>query len=278
MRRAKFVGTSRENPYEIRGVFGELPYWPGSLTALVAAPGVGKTSWMLRTVAEAAAAGFPAAFCCYEHTPDELNHRLIKQAEAVVAGAHGEADEAAVQRVLSEWHGALLMELDDRTDTVRLLEHVLVENYRFPASPEAGFALVVVDYLQRVPVTDITGLIPEQTRAGEAAAALRSMARRRGWAVVAISAARAEAFHYRRAGLEAILGDERVPYECDRVLWAAVEELYGCGCARWRVEVQKDRTGALRSFPMWFYGARFYPTTQAPCEWAPVNEKAEATA
>lgn len=262
MRSVTFAGSVRNTPYTIQGVYGELPYWPGSLTVVAAAPGAGKTSWMLRAMAEAAADGFPAAFACYEHTPDELDYRLRKQAEAIVAGAHAPADETAVQHTLAKWRGAVLMELDDRTDTVNILEHTLIKNLRFP---EKSFALVVVDYLQRVPVANITGWGYEQTRAGEAAAALRAMARRHSWAVVAISAAKSETFYQKQGGMDALLGDERIAYEADRVIWASVDATHACGCTKWYIEVLKDRTAPKRSFSMFFYAERFYPSIQ-PCE------------
>ena len=55
---------------------------------LAAAPGIGKTSWLLRMVYEAAAGQVPAAIGCYEHTAEELRYRLYLQAKATIAGAH----------------------------------------------------------------------------------------------------------------------------------------------------------------------------------------------
>ena len=58
-------------PYPPFGVFAGLPFWGGGLTLLAAAPGLGKTSWLLRMIFEAASTHFPAAIGCYEHTPEE---------------------------------------------------------------------------------------------------------------------------------------------------------------------------------------------------------------
>jgi predicted ATP-dependent serine protease len=58
------------------------------LTLLSAAPGIGKTSWMLRMLLNAAALGVPSVLGCYEQTEDELKFRLGKQAQATVATAH----------------------------------------------------------------------------------------------------------------------------------------------------------------------------------------------
>lgn len=251
--------TGDAEPYRAFGVFGELPFWRGGLTLVAAAPGVGKTSWMLRMVAEAAAArpkGMPAAIGCYEHTPDELAFRLRRQAEAVVAGAHGSVGEGPVDVQVADWSDALLLELDDRQDTVRMLEDLLLSHYAFP---RRGPALLAVDYLQRVPVVGVGGLVTDETRAGEAAATLRNVSRRRGWAIVAASATKSGTFTDEDVGLEAILGDERVVYEADRVLWATPEVTRSCGCARWHVKMLKDRTGPATDFKMTFWGERFYP-------------------
>lgn len=237
-----------------------MPFWSGGLTLLAAAPGVGKTSWMLRMIAEAAANNVPAAIGCYEHTPEELAFRLRSQATGRAIGPHGSVtsptDQAAVDQQVALWSTTVLLELSDREDTVRMLEDTLVHHYAFP---ECGPALLAVDYLQRVPVVNIGGIVPEEQRAGEAAAALRSMSRRREWAIVAASATKAGSFDARDAGLGVLLGDERVPYEADRVIWVTPELIEDCGCARWRVDMLKDRTDRTTAFPMVFWGERFYP-------------------
>ena len=62
---------------------------------LAAAPGIGKTRWMLRMLLEAATERMPCAIGCYEHTEDELKYRLSKQAEAKMSGAHTNAPSSA---------------------------------------------------------------------------------------------------------------------------------------------------------------------------------------
>ena len=100
MARASVLGNPK--PYQFFGTFAGLPFWPGGLTLLAAAPGVGKTSWLLRVVFEAAIAGFPAALGCYEHTAEELKYRLRLQCQAAIAGPHGEANEARVEGLLAQ--------------------------------------------------------------------------------------------------------------------------------------------------------------------------------
>ena len=246
------------NPYIPFGSFVGLPFWPGGLTLLAAAPGVGKTSWMLRMIFDAAAAKIPAAIGCYEHTPEELKYRLKLQAEAAVAGPHHDAYPAAVEEHLAHGSEAVLLALSDQEDTIRGIEQTLIDDYGFP---KQGPALVAIDYLQRVPVVGLTAMLPEERRAGEAAAALRNMARRRGWAVIAACALRAENFT-QMPDLAALLGDERVPYEADRVILAQrAGAAWVCGCVDLDVHTLKDRTGPQQIWRLTFWGSRFYPST-----------------
>jgi replicative DNA helicase len=85
---ARIGVTGIPDPYHFFGTFAGLPFWGGGLTLLSAAPGIGKTSWVLRMLLNAAALGMPSALGCYEHTEDELKFRLSKQAEAMIGGPH----------------------------------------------------------------------------------------------------------------------------------------------------------------------------------------------
>lgn len=254
MARAGIVGNLQ--PYKFFGTFAGLPFWPGGLTLLAAAPGIGKTSWLLRVVFEASVADFPAALGCYEHTAEELKYRLRLQSEAAVAGPHEDADETNVENLLASGSQTVLLPLSDRDDTLRAIEEILLEDYGFP---EQGPALLAVDYLQRVPVIGLTGLVPAGQRSGEASAGLRKLAQRHGWAVMAACALKAEHF---TTGVElsSLLGDERVPYEADRVLLVQREgAVQKCGCVNLDVYTLKNRTGPARTRQLAFWGERFYP-------------------
>jgi hypothetical protein len=256
MPRAGLVGNPL--PYEFFGTFAGLSFWPGSLTVLAAAPGVGKTSWLLRMVSEAAAEGFPTAIGCYEHSAAELKFRLHLQAQAALASPHAEAEEFAVETYLARFSQSVLLALVDPQDTIRGIEEVLLEDYGFP---ESGPALLAVDYLQRVPVVGPTGLVSEELRSGVVAAELRTLARRHGWAVIAACALRAD--HFADApSLNALLGDERVAYESDRVLTARfIRPPTACGCGELAVHTLKDRAGPVRTIEFPFWGARLFPAT-----------------
>jgi len=140
--RAGVIGVP--TPYQIFGEFAGLPFWGGGLTLLAAAPGVGKTSWMLRMLFDATTQNIPAAIGCYEHTEEELKYRISQQASAMLAGPHGEAEQFAKEDKLAECGNVVLLSLDDRRDTVRGLEDVLLNTYNFP---KKGNALLTVDYL-----------------------------------------------------------------------------------------------------------------------------------
>jgi hypothetical protein len=155
---------------------------------------------------------------------------------------------------------AVLLSLSSREDTVRALEDMLIHDYAFPVK---GSALIAVDYLNRVPVVALTGMMNEEGRSGEAAAALREMARHHGWAIIAAAALKSERFND-GDDLSALLGDERVPYEADRVLVAnRTGDVLECGCAPLEVITLKDRTGPARRWPMQFWGEHFYPALEA---------------
>jgi hypothetical protein len=247
-------------PYTPFGVFAGLPFWGGGLTLLAAAPGIGKTSWLLRMLFESSSLHIPSAIGCYEHTPEELRYRLFLQTEALTSGPHHQAPQEKVEAALARASEAVLLSLNSREDTVRALEDMLIHDYAFPVK---GPALIAVDYLNRVPVIGLTGMMNEEGRSGEAAAALREMARHHGWAIIAAAALKSENFND-GDDLSALLGDERVPYEADRVLVVQRKgEVQDCGCAPLEVITLKDRTGPARRWPMQFWGKHFYPALEA---------------
>ncbi len=262
-------------PYKPFARIAGLPFWPGGLTLVAAAPGVGKTSWALDVAAETARAGHFAAFLCYEHTPEELRARLRSQALGRVAGPHpAEEDDAtqeAVERLLATATRLFVDMLDDREDTPRRVEHTLRHVLRGDTP-----ALVVVDYLQRVPYVDPMGrsLTLADGRAGAVTAAFKRMALQHGWHIVLIAAL--EKAHYTpdtlqaavalnpAAALAALLGDERVAYEADRVLVLFRSRTRTCGCCYdGNCVVAKDRTGPTRTLPFSFWGRVFLPRMEA---------------
>jgi hypothetical protein len=261
---ARIASTGIPNPYHFFGTYAGLPFWGGGLTLLAAAPGIGKTSWMLRMLLEAASERIPCAIGCYEHTEDELKYRLSKQAEAKLGGAHGTAIKMEVEAILAKSAEGVLLALNDKTDTIRSFEECLIKLYGFP---QRGNALVLVDYLNRIPVVGLSGIQPVETRSGDAAIELREMAKRHGWSVLAAAALDAESFA-KESGiydLSDLFGDERVPYTADRIylISRAGMPSLACSCIDLLVHTLKDRTGPVRQIKMQFWGERFYPALEA---------------
>lgn len=257
MSRAGTLGLGDSNPYEIFGTFAGLPAWQGGLTLLSAAPGIGKTSWLLRMVTEAAENRVPAVMGCYEHSAQELKYRIRKQAEARLGGAHGKTNRREVETLLAKSSEAVLLSLSPRDDTIRAVEEVLIKDYCFP---EYGPAVICLDYLSRIPVIGLTGMLPENERIGQAAVDLKSLARRHGWTVIVAAAVSKDTFSGARGDLSALVGSEDVPYEADRVLFMQRDGEPGrCGCVKVVVYTEKDRTGPVRQYPLFFWGGRFFP-------------------
>lgn len=248
------------NPYAYFADLRYLPFWAGSLTLIGAAPGIGKTSWLLSMTADAAALNIPSALACYEHTQEELFYRLKKQAAAEVHGVHyalpsNNHDNSDVEFRLARYANALFLSLDDREDTIYAIEKTLLE-YGFP---EYGRAFLAVDYLQRIPVVGSYGLIPSDIRPGEAAAALRKMARKHQWSLAVAAAVSLQDARKLSLDLSSILGDERVPYEADRIVMLQRNKPLPCGCCHdVTVQVVKDRTDKTRTFQAKFWGEYFY--------------------
>jgi predicted ATP-dependent serine protease len=237
------------NPYTPFGTFAGLTFWPGGLTLVGAMPGIGKTSWLIRMVREAAQGGVQAALGNYEHTEEELQYRANLQAEAVVGGPHGEVDPGKVAQEAARSSEMVLLALNQDV-TIRALEQKLIKDNQFPAY---GPALIAVDYLSLIPVLGVGRmLIDVNERTGAATEELREMAKRHKWAVIA-AAALDEEGHF--------LGDERVVYRADRTLkiYRKEQAARECGCIRLTVKVEKDRTAHIRQYELDFWGARFYP-------------------
>ena len=177
----------------------------------------------------------------------------------MTGGPHTQPSQPIVEAALARASEAVLLSLNSREDTVRALEDMLIHDYAFPVK---GPALIAVDYLNRVPVVGLTGMMNEEGRSGEAAAALREMARHHGWAIIAAAALKSERFND-GDDLSALLGDERVPYEADRVLVVnRIGDVRDCGCAPLEVLTLKDRTGPARHWSINFWGERFYPALE----------------
>ncbi|MFZ1040571.1 MAG: hypothetical protein WAN58_04565, partial [Anaerolineales bacterium] len=167
----------------------------------------------------------------------------------------GQVPEEEIQKCLAKAANAVLEPANKNEDTARSIEERLINVYSFP---KYGDALVVVDYLSLVPVVGLTGMVDPMRQGGEAAADLRTMSRRHGWAIICPAALQKESFGDGDT-LEALWGDERVPYEADRILLVRPDGAKKeCGCGNLIVNTLKDRTGPTRVWNLEFFGSRFF--------------------
>ena len=257
--------------------FHGFPFRAGEVTLLAAAPGAGKTSWALALASTATAQKIPTGFFCYEMTPYEILERLGRQATGkTLADPHDEPDGEEGQRLLAQ-AGMMLVETPTEKDTPDRLVQIMEE-----AFPHASPALLVVDYLQRVPYVDHEGrrLGAHQGRDGTVVGKFKRIAQEKGWHVLLIAALEKTFFvpdmkllQNPARILATLLGDERVVYDPDRVLALFRGKTHSCGCCYdLNLVVAKDRRGPVQVQAWVFRGRWFLPEPKS------ISSKAEGVA
>lgn len=211
-------------------------------------PGVGKTIAMLQWARRTAMAGYDAVFVCYEHGEDALLTRLLcleigEQARPedvpTLDKLRGLVREVALgARDLRDLLDASPMAADayevfsgyaSRLHLLRATgETGLPELSAIARAHAADGAVVVVDYLQKVPV-------PQQLEEGErvtrVAGALKDLALECNVAVVAAVAADRDGLLARRLRLHHLRGSTALAHEADVVItlnekWTAVSKTH----------------------------------------------------
>jgi len=235
----------------------------GELAVLGGPPGVGKTAVALQWARHAAAAGRDVAFVCYEHDPDQLFGRLLA-AEIGALGAVGDADERAQLRdvirdaMAGAWGAqgpasrlprvrAALSRIDVYAHHLQLIGGsrltTLVELEQLCVEFGAANGLIIVDYLQKLPIPELAG--DSNGRMVAAAEGLKDIALRQHVAVVALSSAGSQALRERRLGLPSLRGAAAIAYEADiAIVMNEKREIVS------RVHVNSD-PARLRSFAGW---------------------------
>jgi replicative DNA helicase len=206
-------------------------FLPAELVLLGGRPGVGKTLTALQWARSAAGAGRAVTVVCYEHDPVDLLARLLVQEAAVVAPeldetaaaelrrsvldlTLGRADVAALERRHPELVEAAAS-LRRATPGLRLLpgtgrtDLATLERLGEEAGPGA---LLVVDYLQKVPVPGAPDLREQVVRAAEG---LKDLAVSHNLTVLALAAAGEAGVAARRVRLEHLRGADALAHECD---------------------------------------------------------------
>lgn len=259
----------------------------GELTLLGGPQACGKTTFALQVMRHVATAGAPVLSFSFEHDVDTLFERLLCQQAAEVAGddgltlravratlaaphvgpggaAEGLAGHLAglpggaeAAAGLAEWAGRLLLHRSHGSTTSAEVIQGCVEQ----VVERAGVPLVVVDYLQKVPVTApaVTALA-EHERVTLVVEALKDLALEHRLPVLAVVAADREGIVAgRRVRMHHLRGASALAYEADVVLLlndkydvvARHHLVYDVGNAErfhdWVVlSVEKNRTGPDR--------------------------------
>ena len=206
---------------------------PQELVLLGGRPGIGKTLTALQWARSVAASGRRALVVCYEHDEVTLLARLLIQE---IASNRPELDSttmlgirAAVRTLIAG--SATLEEIAEVHPAIEDALEALYENagelhlYRASTqwSDSAWVAeltvqnlrpggVLIVDYLQKVPVEGVTDTRDQVTRATEA---LKDLAVSADISVVALAAADETGVATRRLRLEHLRGSDSLAHECD---------------------------------------------------------------
>jgi replicative DNA helicase len=249
---------------------------PGELVLVGGAQGLGKTMLALQLARNVVASGGTAAYVCYEHDERMLLQRLIGVEAAELADAPddaptlrvigallrggpptsgGMAEQLAVEPLAAKAYERL-REYGDRLDLVRASGRATgVAEIREIARAHVGTGLVVVDYLQKVPVDEMS-TTAEDERVTVVVEALKDIAMDVGVPIVAITAADKDGIGTGRTRLRHLRGSTALAYECDIALilndkWHIVARhhlVYGSANAdrfhEWVVcTIEKNRSG-----------------------------------
>ncbi|MFM7616412.1 MAG: DnaB-like helicase C-terminal domain-containing protein [Actinomycetes bacterium] len=204
----------------------------GQLTLVGGRPGIGKTILVLQWARRFALAGVPTAVVCYEHPPREVTERLLaievrmsaRDDEQVLidaardlvrrvilagepigtAAEHPLADEAI--RRATHWGANLrIAGGSGRATDLEAIERI--------AEEIGSGGVVIVDYLQKVPLTGDHTTDDERSLA--AAEGLKDIALRHNVAVVATAAGDHAGIEARRLRLGDLRGSAALAHECD---------------------------------------------------------------
>jgi len=250
----------------------------GNLILLAGPQGQGKTTIALQMARNAAVAGRPVIYFCFEHEPEVLLERLV----ALEAGELLAGDAPSQERIRRAFEGeqategGLLARLADipsasealkRVQTYEDLMHIhrstgssttvgVIDNaIKEVAAAVNDAPLVIVDYLQKVKVQD--GPAVEDERVTVVVEDLKDLAIERGVPVLAISAAdKVGLTPGKRMRAQHLRGSTALAYESDVMLilnnkYDLVSRqhlVYGVGNAerfrQWAVvSIEKNRNG-----------------------------------
>lgn len=171
----------------------------GRLGVLLAGPGTGKTNLSNQLAGTVAAAGAPVLFVTYENGPDDL---LLKQLARIAgvspsAARRGGVDPAQLAAAAGTFRAAggdrLYYLAGTAATTLETIRGALERITR--RHPDAGYPLLIVDYLQKLSTTATpagrgAGLDDMRGKVGAAMQGLRDLATETGahvWAISSVS-------------------------------------------------------------------------------------------
>ncbi len=208
-------------------------FLPGEVILLGGQPGAGKTICALQWARNLSVSGRNVTFACFEHDEATLMYRLMVQEMAGLT-AQGDSTMRIGARAVIRDLTLGLINLDQALAASPLVDHTLqrIESYssqlqllqastqhttpdslELAALPhlEPG-SVLVVDYLQKLPVPEVSNVEERVYRAVEI---LKEMAIRHQVAVVALSAASAAGIGVDRLRLQHLRGSDALGHECD---------------------------------------------------------------
>jgi replicative DNA helicase len=211
----------------------------GDLVILGGPQGLGKTTMALQLARNVAVSGRPVVYFCFEHDQESLSTRLV----TLEAGLSGVEEPADLQRVRERFEavddsGSLIDRLSMVPGGLEGLERVASYADRLSLHRSSGREtdlaaittavdqvtdragarpMVVIDYLQKIPVSDPTA--GEEERTTEITAGLKDLALDRDLPILAIAAADKEGLTVgHRMRVAHLRGSTALAYEADTVL------------------------------------------------------------
>ena len=204
----------------------------GQLTLVGGRPGIGKTILMLQWARTFALAGVPTGVVCYEHPPREVTERLLaievrvsaRDDERVLVDA---ARELVRRVILAGEPLGTAAEHPLAEEAIRRAthwgQHLHIAGTTGRPTDLAGIermaeelgpgAVLIVDYLQKVPLPEHRGSDEERTLA--VAEGLKDIALRHDVAVVATAAGDHVGIGARRLRMGNLRGSAALAHECD---------------------------------------------------------------
>lgn len=211
-------------------------FLPGEVVLLGGQPGAGKTICALQWARNICLSGRRVTFACFEHDEPTLMYRLVVQEMAALT-TQGDATARIQARAVIRDLMLGLTTLDQAIQRSPLVQHAIqvVERYATrlqllrastqrttPEELELASvshlepgSVLVVDYLQKLPVPNVPNL---DERVYHAVEILKELSIRHQISVIALSAASSSGIGIDRLRMEHLRGADALAHECDMAI------------------------------------------------------------